>query len=57
MGRGKLPLRPVLTSMGVIVIDNSYYSQVHRPYEMHDIDNLELEEGGTLASGDHRRVV
>jgi homoserine O-acetyltransferase/O-succinyltransferase len=31
------------------VIDNSYYSQeVHGPYELHDIGNLELEEGGTI---------
>ncbi len=29
--------------------DNSYYSQeVHGPYELHDIGNLDLEEGGTL---------
>ena len=31
------------------MIDNSYYSQdVHGPYELHDIGNLELEEGGTI---------
>ena len=29
------------------MINNSYYSQeVHGPYELHDIGNLELEEGG-----------
>jgi len=29
------------------MIDNGYYSQeVHGPYELHDIGNLELEEGG-----------
>src|SRR5271168_5567158 len=31
------------------VINNSYYSQdVHGPYELHDIGNLELEEGGAI---------
>jgi homoserine O-acetyltransferase len=31
------------------MIENSYYSQaIHGPYELHDIGNLELEEGGTL---------
>jgi len=31
------------------LIDNNYYSQaVHGPYELHDIGNLELEEGGTI---------
>jgi homoserine O-acetyltransferase/O-succinyltransferase len=31
------------------MIDNGYYSQeVHGPYELHDIGNLELEEGGTI---------
>ena len=31
------------------MIDNAYYSQdLHGPYELHDIGNLELEEGGTL---------
>ena len=31
------------------MIDNNYYSQeVHGPYELHDVGNLELEEGGTL---------
>jgi homoserine O-acetyltransferase/O-succinyltransferase len=31
------------------MIDNSYYSQeVHGPYELHDIGNLKLEEGGTI---------
>ena len=31
------------------MINNSYYSQdVHGPYELHDIGNLELEEGGTI---------
>jgi homoserine O-acetyltransferase/O-succinyltransferase len=31
------------------VINNSYYSQdVHGPYELQDIGNLELEEGGTI---------
>ena len=31
------------------MIDNSYYSQeIHGPYELHDIGNLELEEGGTI---------
>jgi len=31
------------------MIDNSYYTQdVHGPYELYDIGNLELEEGGTI---------
>src|SRR3954467_2866164 len=31
------------------MIENSYYSQeVHGPYELHDIGNLELEEGATI---------
>ena len=31
------------------MIDNGYYSQdVHGPYELHDIGNLDLEEGGTI---------
>jgi homoserine O-acetyltransferase len=31
------------------MIENSYYSQeVQGPYEVHDIGNLELEEGGTI---------
>ena len=31
------------------MINNSYCSQdLHGPYELHDIDNLELEEGGTI---------
>src|ERR1700751_4821309 len=31
------------------MINNSYYSQdVHGPYELHDIGNVELEEGGTI---------
>src|SRR5215467_7052297 len=31
------------------MINNSYYSQdVHGPYELHDIGNLALEEGGTI---------
>ena len=31
------------------MINNSYYSQdVHGPFELHDIGNLELEEGGTI---------
>lgn len=31
------------------MIDNSYYSQdVHGPYELHDIGNLDLEDGGTI---------
>lgn len=31
------------------MIDNAYYSQdVHGPYEVHDIGNFELEEGGAL---------
>ena len=31
------------------MIVNSYYSQeVHGPYELHDIGNLALEEGGTI---------
>ena len=31
------------------MIDNSYYSQeVHGPYDLHVIGNLELEEGGTI---------
>jgi homoserine O-acetyltransferase/O-succinyltransferase len=30
------------------MINNSYYSQdIHGPYDLHDIGNLELEEGGT----------
>ena len=34
---------------GEAMIENSYYSQdVHGPYELHDIGNLELEEGGTI---------
>jgi homoserine O-acetyltransferase len=33
------------------MIENAYYSQkVHGPYELHDIGNLELEEGGTIRS-------
>jgi homoserine O-acetyltransferase len=32
-----------------VVIENAYYSQeVHGPYELHDIGNLPLEEGGTI---------
>ena len=31
------------------MISNSYYSQeVHGPYQMYDVGNLELEEGGTI---------
>ena|ERR1700730_3519509 len=31
------------------MINNSYYSQdVHGPYELHDIGNHDLEEGGTI---------
>ncbi len=31
------------------MINNSYYSQdLHGPYELHDIGNLDLEEGGTI---------
>jgi homoserine O-acetyltransferase/O-succinyltransferase len=31
------------------MIDNQYYSQdLHGPYELHDIGNLDLEEGGTI---------
>ncbi len=31
------------------MIENSYYPQdVHGPYELHDIGNLDLEEGGTI---------
>jgi homoserine O-acetyltransferase len=31
------------------MIENGYYSQaMHGPYEVHDIGNLELEEGGTI---------
>jgi homoserine O-acetyltransferase/O-succinyltransferase len=31
------------------MVENGYYSQeVHGPYELHDIGDLELEEGGTL---------
>jgi homoserine O-acetyltransferase len=31
------------------MIENAYYSQkLHGPYELHDIGNLELEEGGTI---------
>ena len=46
-GRGEsLAARP---EREVTMIDNSYYSQdVHGPYELHDIGNLELEEGGTI---------
>jgi homoserine O-acetyltransferase/O-succinyltransferase len=33
------------------MIENTYYSQeVHGPYELHDIGNLDLEEGGTIRS-------
>ncbi len=33
------------------MIDNSYYSQdIHGPYELYDIGNLELEEGGTICA-------
>jgi len=31
------------------MVNNSYYSQdLHGPYELHDVGNLELEEGGTI---------
>ena len=31
------------------MIENNYYSQeVHGPYELHDVGNLDLEEGGTI---------
>lgn len=31
------------------MIENAYYSQeVHGPYELHDIGNLQLEDGGTI---------
>jgi homoserine O-acetyltransferase/O-succinyltransferase len=31
------------------MINNGYYSQeIHGPYELHDIGNIELEEGGTI---------
>ena len=31
------------------MVNNSYYSQdIHGPYELHDVGNLELEEGGTI---------
>ena len=31
------------------MINNSYYSQdVHGPYELHNIGNIELEDGGTI---------
>jgi len=31
------------------MINNDYYSQeVHGPYELYDIGNFELEEGGTI---------
>jgi len=31
------------------MIENGYYSQdVHGPYELYDVGNLELEEGGTI---------
>src|SRR5271167_1188477 len=31
------------------MIENSYYSQdLHGPYELYDIGNLDLEEGGTI---------
>lgn len=31
------------------MIENPYYSQQdHGPYELHDIGDLDLEEGGTL---------
>ena len=37
------------SSPGKIVIENSYYSQeIHGPYELYDIGNLDLEEGGTI---------
>jgi len=46
--RQSLPTR-IQPAPGATVIDNSYYSQeVHGPYELHDIGNLELEEGGTI---------
>ena len=33
------------------MIENSYYSQdVHGPYELHDIGNLELEQGGMICA-------
>ena len=33
------------------MIDNSYYSQdIHGPYELYDIGNLELEEGDTICA-------
>ena len=31
------------------MITNTFYSQeTHGPYELHDIGNLDLEEGGTI---------
>ena len=31
------------------MIENPYYSQEgHGPYELHDIGDLDLEEGGTI---------
>jgi homoserine O-acetyltransferase/O-succinyltransferase len=37
------------TTAGKTMIDNPYYSQdVHGPYELHDIGDLELEDGGTI---------
>ena len=31
------------------MIENAYYSQEgHGPYELHDIGDLDLEEGGTI---------
>ena len=31
------------------MVNNSYYSQdLHGPYELHDVGNLELEEGSTI---------
>ena len=43
------PVPPEFNHRGATVIDNSYYSQeIHGPYELHDIGNLELGERGTI---------
>ena len=49
MRQGKALPTPLNQHRGETVIDNTYYSQeVHGPYELHEIGNLELEEGGTI---------
>ena len=32
------------------MIENSYSQDVHGPYEVHDIGNLDLEDGGTICA-------